>query len=912
MPNNLFIALTSATSYRPPPPEGFEGGGAGTVPTGQAWTLTAPYFLGTTDYPHIFVGYSAGLNTEYSDNGGGSTPYGSIAVADDQSWLYYMSGYGPNWTLSKWSLEYPGDWSRTTYEGSVPFNFTRSDLNIEMYVDSSQTRLYLLDYSAETIYQYSLSANPLGCTLVASYAIVSPYSGQPRSGAYTLIRPKYQSFSICLSGTKLILWNRQILRYLSYTLSTPYLISSATPDWAGNLPFLSADGLQTGYTTALTTINGVSDNKYKAIQWTADGQNLYLLGDAQYKILQFYCSDPWNLSTATLVGSVSYSSQGSANDMFLNDWVGSPCIVLAHLNKLSLWGFSSGTSISSLYFIRSWQPKYPNATTNITINAITFADVYQYLYILNGSRVIQYEIPGGISTLGLNQYAIGAKTGLVSGVSIQMKSDGRELYIMTNSGRVWRSSLSSSYLISSAVSPTDLTASRTLQRVCDVSGATENTFDLGGFYISPDGDKIFTCDQPTTLSEFNLFTRGMRVYRYNLSSNWNISSFSINSRSGTGYFSPNDTVPVKSKVSESGTRIINIYKSYNPDITRMTIFTMGTAGSLASATYSTTNTTTSYSSYYTANFHFSNSGKLLFGLNNSGYVTRLTIPSVYTINNGWNLTFQPLLRSTTKGPGFLRSISYNTFVRMKPDGTKVFWFRNVGNNPGNSTITETPLATAFDFNSRGTDSSLVIQTASFSSPQTVGGFYIRDDGTKFWIFRPNYRLQEWSMPTPWSIQGATLVKTYAPPFNVGCGLHWTPDGQRLFMGTSDRIVSFYCTTPWDIATAIYEETNRFIAGTGVRDFYMDDSGTKLFICFEGSSPTRTAVIREYNMSNFELGTVTFVRSYQPSNRLFNMVTSATSISVVNSGQYMLMAYRSYRNLNDGSTDVIDCLLYRLV
>lgn len=46
MPDTLSIALQSAASYRPPPPEGFEGGGIGTVPTGESWSLTAPYFFG--------------------------------------------------------------------------------------------------------------------------------------------------------------------------------------------------------------------------------------------------------------------------------------------------------------------------------------------------------------------------------------------------------------------------------------------------------------------------------------------------------------------------------------------------------------------------------------------------------------------------------------------------------------------------------------------------------------------------------------------------------------------------------------------------------------------------------------------------------------------------------------------------
>lgn len=904
MPNNLFIALKSAASFRPPPPEGFEGGGAGTVPTGEAWTLTAPYFIGSTEYPHIFVGYSAGLNNEYGDSGGGVTANGSIAVADNQSWLYYLFGSGPGWTLSKWSLTYPGDWSRTTYEGSVGFNFAGSNNNIEMYIDPGQNHLYVLDFLAETIHQYSLSANPLSATFVRSYSIVSPYSGQPlvATDIWTSPRPKYQSFSICMSGTKLILFSRQILRYLSYTLSTPYDISTATPDWYGNIPFLSADGLIG--VSGTSGIVGISDKKYKAVQWTGDGQYLYLLGDNTYRILQFYCSDPWNMSSATLLGSYNYISQGAAHDMFLNDSQGSPCLVLAHLNKLTLWGFGSGLSISSLYFIRSWQPKYPNPSTSITINAITFGDAYQWVYILNGSRVIQYEISGGIQSLGISQSTIGAKTGLANGVSLAMKSDGRELYIMTNGGTIWRSTLSSSYLITTAVAPTNITASRPLGRVCDTTGAIENTSDLGGFYISPDGDKIFTCDQPTG-STFDTVTKGMRVYRYNLSTNWDLSSFSINSRSGAGYFSPNDTAPVKFKMSELGLRIISMYKTYNPDTTSIRILTLSNAGNISSAVYNLNNNTNRYGSYYSVNYHYNSNGKLLFGLNSSGSVSKLTVPTVYNVSAGFDITFQPLVRATNKGPGFLRYYTYNTYTRLKPDGMKLYAYRNVGTNPVSTSIVETTLGTAFGFDSRGTDT-----IYSLGGTDAPGGFYMRSNGLSYWIYRTsNRRVQEFAMSTAWSISTSTLIKTYTAPHSVGSGLHWTPNGQRLFMGTTDRILSLYCPTAWDISSGIYEDGVTFIAGNGVKDFYMDDTGTKMFICFESTVTSQSAIIREYNMTNFDLTTATLVRSYRPSNRLFNMISSISSVSVVDNGQLMLM---TYRNLNGFTDPVTDCLIYRLV
>lgn len=899
MPDTLSIALQSAASYRPPPPEGFEGGGIGTVPTGESWSLTAPYFLGSAEYPHIVVGYSAGLNNEYSDSGGGNSTYASFVVADDQSYLYYMSGYGPSWTLSKWSLTYPSDWSRTTFEGVQEFNFSGSMYNIEMYVDPSQSHLYILDFSAEAIHQYSLTSGPFTASYVRTYNIVSPYSGQPLS------RPKYQLFSICMSGTKLILFSRQILRYLSYTLGTPYNIGTATPDWYGNLPFLSADGLGTSFTNSTVVISGVSDFKYKALQWSGDGYNLYLLGDSTYRILQFYCSDPWNLSSATLVGSISYSSQGSANDMFLNDTYGNFCIVLAHSNKITLWNFGSGLDISSLYFVRSWQPKYPNPSTTITVNAITFGDLYQWVYVLNGSRVIQYEIPGGISTLGINQYVFSVKTGLASGVSIQFNPNGSEFYIMSNSGTVYKSSVGNPWEINSAGSANIITSNRSLSRVCDVSGAIESTSDLGGFYIAPDGDKLFTCDQSNSYT-FDGITRNMRVYRYNLSTSWNIASFSINSRSGTGYFSPNDTTPVKFKMSELGLRIISMYKSYNPDSTTIRILTLGSGGNLATAVYNTNNSTTRYTGYSTANFHFSNSGRLMYGLNASNTITKLTVSTAYSIANGFDITFQPLNRSTSKGPGFLRYATYNTFIRIKPDGRKLYVYRNSGSNPQSLGLVETPLDSAFDFNSRGVNDTFY----TLGTNETSGGLFIRNDGTKFWIYRStNRRIQEYSMNTAWNLSTSALVRTWNAPHSTGCGLHWTTNGQRLFMGTTDRILSVYCSVPWDISSGVYEDGVTFIAGNNVKDFYMDDSGTKMFICFEGASTNNSAVIKEYNMTNFDLSSVSLVRSYRLSNRLFGMITSATSVCVANNGQLMLMAYRNTNGFNDAVTD---CLVYRLV
>lgn len=909
------------TSYRPPPPAGFEGAGPGTVPTGEAWTLTAPYYLGTPQYPHIFVGNSPALNNAYSDNGGGSTSVGSIVVADDQSWIYYLFGYGPNWTLNKWSLTYPTDWSRTTFQGSITFNFAGSASHMEIYVDPTQTHLYILDGPAERIHQYATAPGPLVANYVRSWNIVGPYSGQPTTYALnynTPPRPKYTTFSLNSTGTKLFIWSRQILRLLSYTLTIPFNLSSAIPDWYDNIPFLSADGLANGFTGGVGPISGVSDVRYKAVQWSGDGHNLYLLGDSTYRILQFYCSDPWNLSSATLIGSVSYSSQGSANDMYLNDYIGSPRIVLAHGNKLSLWAFGSGMSISSLYFVRSWQPRYPNAATSpvVTVNAITFGNVTEWLYVLSGSRVIQYEIPNGMWDLGNNQYVIGNKV-LGSGVSMQFRPNGHELYIMTTSGLILSHPVNSSWQISSAVygSPNN----RRLGQVCDVTGTTEFSSALSGFFIRSDGEMIFTCSEASS-TFFDTATKGMRVYKYLLGSSFNFNAVSINSRFGPGYFSLQDTTPVKVKVSNPANKVIGMYRGDNPSTVSLRFFNINTPGDLSTAVYSPYTSSGAFGSFYNANFHLNTAGNLLYGLNQSGTITKLNLPTAY-IMTGITMSFRPLTYSTRQGPSFLRYTNvYNNFARMKPDGTKIFQFRTSGTNPAVTGLVETQLGSAYDFNLRiSPDIGKSVEPSDNAARvDTPGGLYIRSDGIKLWIYRAtSRRIQEWQMTTAWDISTASVVKTWTAPHSTGRGLHWTPDGQRLFMGTTDRILSAYCTTPWDIATAIYEDGYYFYTGTDLRDFYMDNSGSKIFAVFNGtqnyyvtggSVATVSALVREYSMVNFNLGTASLVRTYRISNRLIGAHAAITSVYVTDDGYMMMLGYR---NMNFTTDTPVDYLLYKI-
>ena len=145
-------------------------------------------------------------------------------------------------------------------------------------------------------------------------------------------------------------------------------------------------------------------------------------------------------------------------------------------------------------------------------------------------------------------------------------------------------------------------------------------------------------------------------------------------------------------------------------------------------------------------------------------------------------------------------------IHFKPDGTRMYILGKLSDEV-NEYILPTPWS---------------ISTASFVSNFSVAsesgnpdGLYIRDDGLKFWICeRDNDSIYQYSMSTAWDLSTASydnvsLLVGAGSPLGifqgVPTGIYFKYDGSVLYLigASSDFVYQFDLSTPWDITTASY-------------------------------------------------------------------------------------------------------------
>lgn len=204
----------------------------------------------------------------------------------------------------------------------------------------------------------------------------------------------------------------------------------------------------------------------------------------------------------------------------------------------------------------------------------------------------------------------------------------------------------------------------------------------------------------------------------------------------------------------------------------------------------------------------------------------------YNLSTAWDL-------STASYSGNSFSHTAQTFggqIALKDDGTKLY----VG-DPSSDEIFQYSLSTAWDVSTASYDSkSLVVGTAG-DEPR---GIYFKDDGTS--VFVTGGDVTEYTLSTAWDVSTGT---DSGNDFNVSSNLSqviFTDSGTRMFLadfGASPDTLRGYTLSPaWDITSATADSTYSGHGGN-VRDFWLKDDGTKLYIL-----DFSTLVVKQYNLA----------------------------------------------------------------
>tara|TARA_B100000497_G_scaffold127743_1_gene170696 strand:+ start:1520 stop:3712 length:2193 start_codon:yes stop_codon:yes gene_type:complete len=338
------------------------------------------------------------LNT---GSGGVQTVPTGIFLKPDGTKLYSIS-YSTNDVIAEHTLSTAFDLSTASYTAVSPSTAAQEASGQSLYFKSDGTKLYTTGFSSDKVHQYSLSTAWDVSTLSYDNVSITVATDFPASSA-----PRGLSFAN--NGTYLYVvevstgYARGILRW---TLSTPWDITTATPDQHGGSP----DGL-----TALARDLFISENGEYYITSLADATN---------RIDQYKLRTAYNIARPTKASDYTFTTQARYQFQFKPDgtkvWVGDAWQGYIETFDLSTaWDvstMSAGTISSSLGSTRPDRMRVSPDGTRLYVSD-------------NGNFFGQYDIttPWDVSTIDLASKTVVSNV-IGAGDSFTFSSDGLSLY----------------------------------------------------------------------------------------------------------------------------------------------------------------------------------------------------------------------------------------------------------------------------------------------------------------------------------------------------------------------------------------------------------------------------------------------------------------------------------------------------
>lgn len=291
-------------------------------------------------------------------------------------------GFGGTQEVSAASLNYISpnayDIASATYAGSgEEFNVSSWDVVPQGIIFSEDgIEMYIVGSTGDTIDQFTLStAYDISTASFTASLSVSGQDGDP------------SGIVLNNDGTKIFLAGDANNAVFEYTLSTPYLISTAT--YAG-----------IGETFGV----GTQESNIKDILFNNDGTKMFIIGlyqalvGSHKAISEYSLSVAYDISTANYTGAFSVSGQDSRHNGFTFNNDGTKIFTTGDDNNrvfeytLSTAYTISSASYSGTSFSIGGQESYPNG--------ITFNNDGSKMFIIgrNDDSIVEYSIPIGSSS----------------------------------------------------------------------------------------------------------------------------------------------------------------------------------------------------------------------------------------------------------------------------------------------------------------------------------------------------------------------------------------------------------------------------------------------------------------------------------------------------------------------------------
>jgi sugar lactone lactonase YvrE len=347
-------------------------------------------------------------------------------------------------------------------------------------------------------------------------------------------------------GTKMYICGSSGDEINEYTLSTPWLVSSAsyvqnfsvaTEETSPQDLFFKPDGTKmyvlgaTGddvneydlssawnISTASYVQNfsvAAQDTTPRGLFFKPDGTKMYVLGDAGNDVNEYSLSSAWNISTASYVQNFSVASQETSPEGLSFKTDGTKMYVLGQ----------SSTSVNEYSLSSAWDISTASYVQNFSIGGAEAGPTGLFFHPDGSAFYFVGEVNDTVYQRVIGGFSVAAQE--TSPQDLFFKPDGTKMYVVGATGDdVNEYDLSTAW---------DILSASYLQ---NFSVATEETSPTGLFF-KPDGTKMYICG-----------TSGDDVNEYSLSTPWDVSSasyvqnFSVSTQDGQPqalFFKPDGT-----------------------------------------------------------------------------------------------------------------------------------------------------------------------------------------------------------------------------------------------------------------------------------------------------------------------------------------------------------------------------------
>lgn len=710
-------------------------------------------------------------------------------------------------SIIQYNLTIAFDISTAVYNSSLNISATENILS-GMTFNNNGTKLFLVGRGNNKIYEYSLST----AFLITTATLTTSFSILDKENSVSGIR--FNS-----TGNKFFIIGFSSDAINEYSLSNNFDLNS-TIVWQGGYNIASEDSSPHGIT------------------FNTDGTKMYTVGAEKNKVFSYNLSTPYDINSRTFTASTDVLTiENNATGISYNDDGSKLYITGRSLGNITEYDLATNYDITTANYVSSFSV----TSEDTTPEAVRFNDTGTRMYVAGNTnnKIYTYELssPYTISSASfLNDLNILPQDNKPSGIAFN--NDGTKLYLTgKHNNNIYTYSLSSSY---------DITTASLIQTTS--TSTIDNS--INGLSFSNSGSKLFL-----------IGSNKSNLYVFDLSTNFDVSTLSFDYKFpvATEEVTPNDLVLSKDGTSFSiiGTTSdkitqYNVAQSYyreisdnngqiNNDITLKIEIKGDTFQDLGTGDLSVGNSSqvqiTGVPSGLTPNFSLSNNNKsveLTFSgtataHQNSNGINNLIIDFKNSAFIGGNSSIieKSANFSTHVGIDFLDNKRQLTYV-----GPNSYNVNNIEYTETNTLISEDTKPETFVFNTAG--------TKIFIAGKDANNIY------------------EYNLSTPFDITTKSHISTQNLGYYTSTisSMYFNSLGTKLYLvsSTEAKVREFILRSPFDINTLYFSSELSIIAQeTQPQAIAFNKTGDKMFIV----GITQDTVY-QYNLSkNFNLSTATY-------------------------------------------------------